>query len=87
MEEKSHDAKSKGLEMDKNNEWVVCSTVLDGALLLECDKTGMIGVVRDPTKEEWRKAFDAPSNPYRWLGGDERVEIIRRGHSDGHFLA
>lgn len=59
------------------NEWVVISTaLLEGALILVCAETGAYGIVRDPTKAEWSEAFHAPSNPYRWRGGDERVELL-----------
>lgn len=58
-----------------DKEWWVFSTALaDVALLVHCPRTGATGVVRNPTKEEWAEAFHAPSNPYRWRGGDERVE-------------
>jgi hypothetical protein len=35
-------------------------------------------MVGDPTPDEWRQAFHAPSLPYRWEN-DERVKIIREG--------
>jgi hypothetical protein len=57
------------------HEWMVFSTaVIECVLMLECAKTGAYGIVRNPTKEEWREAFYAPSDPYRWEGGDDRVE-------------
>jgi formylglycine-generating enzyme required for sulfatase activity len=34
--------------------------------MLYCETTGQTGSVRDPSKEEWAKAYNAPSNPYRW---------------------
>lgn len=59
------------------NEWVVISTaLLEGALILVCAETGAYGIVREPTKAEWSEAFHAPSNPYRWRGGDDRVEVL-----------
>jgi len=49
------------------HEWWVFSTALkQGWLMLICDLTGATGSVRDPTSEEWSKAFYAPSKPYRW---------------------
>lgn len=48
-------------------EWWVYSTALaPGWLMLYCEKTGATGTVRDPSREEWKAAFYAPSNPYRW---------------------
>ncbi|MEQ8511534.1 MAG: hypothetical protein RLN67_13840 [Algiphilus sp.] len=57
--------------------WVISTSLVDAALILECDGTGALGIVRDPTKQEWSEAFHAPSNPYRWTGGDHRVEAIK----------
>lgn len=48
-------------------EWVCFSTALsEGWLMLECNKTGAQGVVKDPTRAEWGWAFDCPSNPKPW---------------------
>jgi len=55
--------------------WVFSTALCDGVLMLTCKKTGAYGIVRDPTEEEWNAAFHAPSNPYKWRGGDERVEV------------
>lgn len=60
--------------------WVVSTAVGTGVLMLECRITGKNGIVRNPTKEEWQAAFYAPSNPYRWSGGDERVEATGTGN-------
>lgn len=63
----------------KNHEWVVFSTALqDVCLMLQCLNCGMHGTVDDPTKEEWREAFHAPSNPYRWRD-NSRVTIRGQG--------
>lgn len=59
--------------------WVVSTALADGFLMLSCSKTGANGIVRDPTKEEWSEAFSAPSNPYQWAGGDDRVEVTTHG--------
>lgn len=60
-------------------EWWVFSTALkDVVLMLECRKTGAFGIVRNPSKAEWRRAFTAPSDPYRWTE-NERVELVREG--------
>jgi hypothetical protein len=53
--------------MKQQHEWWVFSTALKEVwLMLYCNKTGTTGSVRDPSKEEWAKAYDAPSKPYRW---------------------
>lgn len=57
-------------------DWFVFSTALqDHVIMVECKKTGGFGIIRNPTKDEWGKAFYAPSNPYRWTGGNDRVEV------------
>lgn len=61
-----------------NHRWVVFSTALaDGCLMLECELCGMRSTVDNPTEEEWNAAFYAPSNPYIWEGGDERVNVLK----------
>lgn len=56
----------------KDNEhlhtWVVFSTALaDSWLMLQCVDCGLHGTVEDPTSEEWKQAFHAPSRPYQWI--------------------
>lgn len=64
----------------QKRDWMVFSTAIsDGVLMLECQITGAFGIVRNPSKEEWSEAFHAPSNPYRWQGGDDRVEVVNEG--------
>lgn len=47
--------------------WYVYSTALkEGWLMLMNDVTRSTGTVRDPTKEEWARAFTAMSDPYPW---------------------
>lgn len=66
---------------DVKRDWWVYSTALATAsLMVECHKTGAKGVVRDPTIVEWKKAFYAPSKPYRWKAAN-RVTITRKGAS------
>lgn len=66
---------------EARHDWRVFSTAIaDGVLMLECQITGAQGIVRNPTKEEWNEAYHAPSHPYRWRGGVDRVEIMREGH-------
>jgi hypothetical protein len=58
-------------------EWMAFSTCIGtGELMVSCKKTGAFGVVPDPTKEEWSRAYYAPSNPYRWED-DSRVVVKR----------
>ena len=64
-------------------DWWVFSTALeDVVLMLECRNTGAYGIVRNPTRKEWREAFYAPSKPYRWTQ-PERVEIVSEAGSSG----
>jgi hypothetical protein len=46
--------------------WVFSTALSEGWLMLYCPKTGKTGSVRNPSKTEWAKAFDAPNNPYQW---------------------
>ena len=46
--------------------WVYSTAITPGWLMLRCEKTDKTGTVRDPSREEWRAAFYAPSNPYQW---------------------
>jgi hypothetical protein len=55
---------------DCEHEWVVFSTVLaEKLLMVQCVKCGAMGTIDRPTKQEWRRAFRAPSCPYRWHDG------------------
>lgn len=54
--------------------WVFSTALMQGWLMLYCEKTGSTGSVRDPSIEEWDAAFTAPSNPYRWYD-DSRVVV------------
>ena len=57
--------------------WFVFSTALEEVcLLLACGECGRVAIVRDPSREEWRRAFYAPENPYLWDGDPGRVEIL-----------
>lgn len=56
-------------------DWWVYSTVLEGRSILVKDRnTGQRGSVIDPTPEEWRQAFHAPSRPYPWPDAARVVE-------------
>jgi hypothetical protein len=60
---------------EHNHDWHVFSTILDKSSLLVRCECGAVGVVEDPSKAEWNKAFHAPSHPYQW-GEPDRVKII-----------
>jgi hypothetical protein len=54
-------------EEERESDWWVYSTALaDGVILVENRTTGARGAIHDWTKEEWTKAFHAPSKPYPW---------------------
>lgn len=58
-------------------EWWCYSTALAPCwLMLCCNKTGAEGVVKDPTREEWRWAYDCPSNPKLWEDSS-RVTVMK----------
>jgi hypothetical protein len=70
---------------EHQHEWVVFSTALqEGWLMLQCEICGSQGTVDDPTREEWRRAYHAPSAPYRWVD-DSRV-TVRRSSSAAFFV-
>lgn len=53
--------------LNHEHEWVVYSTAIgDCCLMLQCVECGAMATVDDPTKEEWSRAFHAPSRPYLW---------------------
>ena len=56
--------------------WIVYSTALCPPVILVM-RGAERGIVRDFTQEEWRAAFHAPSRPYPWTGGDNRIEQVR----------
>ena len=55
--------------------WVVSTAVDPPTLLLEDRTTGVSGFVRPETKEEWRRAWSAPSAPYPYEGDTQRVSL------------
>jgi hypothetical protein len=57
--------------------WVFSTAIQEVVLILVCRKTGSMGIVRDPTADEWRQAFYAPGKSYRWHD-PSRVEVMRR---------
>lgn len=57
--------------VETKREWWVFSTCLGAReLMLHCGLTEALSVVEKPTKEEWSRAFTAPSEPYRWTDED-----------------
>jgi hypothetical protein len=44
--------------------------------MLQCVECGLMGIVEDPSKQEWSEAFYAPSSPYRWL---DESRVIQKG--------
>jgi hypothetical protein len=66
--ESANEIQSSSPNSDHHHTWVVFSTALaDGWLMLQCVDCGLHGTVEDPTSDEWRQAFRAPSRPYQWL--------------------
>jgi hypothetical protein len=70
-------------ENDCQHDWLVISTSLaDVVLIVECSRCNARGIVGDPSVEEWKRAFYAPSNPYRWTK-PSRVGLLKKEVSDG----
>lgn len=56
-------------------DWWVYSTVIHGRAILVKDRNSSLrGQIVDPTPDEWRQAFHAPSRPYRWTDAARVVE-------------
>lgn len=63
-------------EDQHEHEWVVFSTDITNAyLMVQCVDCGELGLVKDPSEQEWQTAFHAPGNPYQWRQ-HERVHEI-----------
>ncbi len=59
--------------------WIAFSTALaEGWIMLHCTFTGAQGVIKDPSTDEWARAFDAPSSPYHW-SDNVRVTLMQEG--------
>ena len=59
-----------------DHSWMVFSTaVATGQIMVECELCEAVGTVDTHTRAEWQAAFHAPSNPYRWDGGDDRITV------------
>jgi hypothetical protein len=46
--------------------------------MLQCTECGEFGTIDKPSKEEWCRAFDAPTHPYVWK--DESRITLRPEH-------
>lgn len=69
-----------------DHEWVVFSTAIGtGELMLECVECGAFGTVADATRAEWRRAYFAPSSPYKWSDND-RVILRKEGDGKPHYI-
>lgn len=55
--------------------WVYSTALADVFLMVECRLTGKRGYIPNPTREEWKAAFHAPGEPYRWTGDPSRVVV------------
>ena len=69
---------------DCRHSWIVFSTaVATGQIMVECSVCKATGTVDTHTRAEWQAAFHAPSNPYRWDGGDDRITVTGGKVDDG----
>ncbi len=60
---------------DCKHEWYITDKTQQGkSLMVKCHKCEMFGFVEDPTKDEWRAADKAESEPYLW-NDNSRVKI------------
>jgi hypothetical protein len=67
------------------HQWMVFSTALkEVCLMVSCARCRMFGVVEDPTAEEWKEAFHAPSSPYRW---HDNSRVVTKGFPTAGGLA
>jgi hypothetical protein len=63
-------------ETETRREWWVVSTVLVPPTLMLKDRvTGVVGFAIPETREDWRRAYSAPSAPYRYEGDPGRVSM------------
>ena len=67
-----------------DHSWMVFSTAVGtGQIMVECELCEAVGTVDTHTRAEWQAAFYAPSNPYRWDGGDDRITVTGGKVDDG----
>ena len=53
--------------MDEIRDWhVVGRSNVDKLILVECQRTGRLGSVKDFTPEQWERAGTGHFNAYRW---------------------
>ena len=68
------------------HDWAVVSTAIaDVVLICECAICHAVGIVNDPSEQEWRDAFHAPSRPYKWH--DNTRVVLLDLTQKGNFLA
>lgn len=60
------------------HEWIVYSTAVGyGVIMVKCD-CGRTGSIHNPSIDEWKAAYYAPSNPYLWTGDNSRIHINKK---------
>lgn len=77
------------MSQEHEHKWMVFSTVVDMVSLFVRCECGAVGLVKDPTAEEWSKAYHAPSLNYPWPE-PQRVEVLEgwttvRREDSGHY--
>jgi hypothetical protein len=73
-------------DTDPDYEWWVFSTCIGTVeLMLRCAKTDAFGVVPNPTRAEWKRAFHAPGRHYRWPK-KEYGRVVVKWSSGAHKL-
>ena len=72
------------------HEWVVFSTAAgddtgQSALMVECAQCGAFGTIENFSLQEWKDAFYASGEPYRWDDW-QRVTSVRWGDGEPHYV-
>ena len=69
-----------------DHEWWVFSTCLGTCeLMLRCAKTDAFAVIPNTTEAEWKRAYHAPTRPYRWPES-ERGRVVVKWLIGAHTL-
>jgi hypothetical protein len=69
-----------------DHEWWVFSTCYSTIeLMLICTKTDAFAVVPNPTADEWKEAYWAPKQPYRWPES-KRGRVVVKWPTGAHTL-
>ena len=59
--------------------WVVDTSFIDYALIVQCPRTHLTGMVENPTPQQWLEAFNARTNPYPLeMFCSQRVQIVEQ---------